>query len=225
MLKKISSLERMLLVSVSFTMLLLFTRFVYTKELAYCFYVWNTFLAVLPLLFSRFLIRLNRFNLRAILLLGCWLAFFPNAPYMITDLFHYTEKPPVPKWFDLLLVTSAAWNGLLLGIVSLMQIEQFLARYLKERWVKITVMISFMLCGYGVYVGRYLRFNSWDAVTEPQKLLYTFSLHILRPQEHIMMWAFTFLFGTMFGITYFTLKQLSAVTTRPGIVTIPFSRG
>jgi len=217
MLKNISSLERMLLVSVAFTILLLITRFCYTKQLAYGFYVWNTFLAVLPLLFSRVLIRLNRFNLKAVLLLACWLAFFPNAPYMITDLFHYTEKPPVPKWFDLLLVTSAAWNGLLLGIVSLMQIEQFLSGYLKEKWVKIAVMISFMLCGYGVYIGRYLRFNSWDAVTEPQKLLYTFSLHIFRPQEYIMMWAFTFLFGTMFGIVYFTLKQfgLTGGFTRP----------
>lgn len=209
MLKNISSLERMLLVSVSFTMLLLLTRIIYTKELVYGFYIWNTFLAVLPLLFSRSLIRQNRFNIRAILLLTCWLAFFPNAPYIITDLFHYSEKPPVPKWFDLLLVTSAAWNGLLLGIVSLMQIEQFLSGYLRQRWVKISLISSFLLCGYGVYIGRYLRFNSWDAVTAPQKLLYTFSLHVFRPQEHMMMWAFTFLFGTMFGIVYFTLKQFS----------------
>ena len=209
MLKNVSSLERMLLVSVSFTMLLLLTRIIYTKELVYGFYIWNTFLAVLPLLFSRSLIRQNRFNLRAILLLACWLAFFPNAPYIVTDLFHYSEKPPVPKWFDLLLVTSAAWNGLLLGIVSLMHIEQFLSGYLRDRWVKISVIFSFLLCGYGVYIGRYLRFNSWDAVTAPQKLLYTLSLHIFRPQEHMMMWAFTFLFGTMFGIVYFTLKQFS----------------
>ncbi|MCF6402551.1 DUF1361 domain-containing protein [Chitinophaga filiformis] len=216
MLKNISPLERMLLVSVSFTMLLLLTRVMYTKELVYGFYIWNTFLAILPLLFSRSLIRQNRFNLRAILLLTCWLAFFPNAAYIITDLFHYTEKPPVPKWFDLLLVTSAAWNGLLLGIVSLMQIEQFLSGHLRDGWVKISVIISFILCGYGVYIGRYLRFNSWDAVTEPQKLLYTFSVHIFRPQEHVMMWAFTFLFGTMFGIVYFTLKQfrLPAVVNR-----------
>lgn len=205
----------MLLVSISFTMLLLLTRFFYTRELTYGFYIWNTFLAVLPLLFSRSLIRLSSCNLKAIILLACWLAFFPNAPYIITDLFHYEEKPPVPKWFDLLLVTTAAWNGLLLGIVSLMQIEQFLSRHLKEKWVKILVGVSFMLCGYGVYIGRYLRFNSWDAVTEPQKLIYTFSHHILQPQEHIMLWAFTLLFGTMFGIVYFTLKQFSVKLINP----------
>lgn len=197
------------MVSVSFTMLLLLTRFCYTNELTYSFYVWNTFLAILPLLFSRSLVRRNKCDLKAILLLVCWLAFFPNAPYIITDMFHYVEKPPVPKWFDLLLVTSAAWNGLLLGIVSLMQVEQFLSGHLREIWVRIFVVVSFVLCGYGVYIGRYLRFNSWDAVTAPQKLIYTFSLHILQPREHIMLWAFTFLFGTMFGIVYFTLKQFS----------------
>jgi uncharacterized membrane protein len=209
MLKTLSSLEKMLLVSVSFTMLLLLTRCCFTKELTYSFYVWNTFLAILPLLFSRSLIRMSKCNFMAILLLACWLAFFPNAPYLITDMFHYMEKPPVPKWFDLLLVTSAAWNGLLLGIVSLMQVEQFLSRHLRENWVKFFVIVSFMLCGYGVYIGRYLRFNSWDAVTAPQKLIYTFSLHIFQPQDYIMLWAFTFLFGTMFGIVYFTLKQFN----------------
>jgi uncharacterized membrane protein len=208
MMKNISPLEKMLLVSILFNMLLLFVRFYYTKELAYGFYIWNTFLAVLPLLFSRSLLKLNKFNLKAVVLVVCWLAFFPNAPYMITDVFHYTEKPPVPLWYDLLLVITAAWNGLLLGIISLMQIEQFLSRHLRAIWVKITVLISFVLCGYGIYIGRYLRFNSWDAVISPNKLIYTFATHVFKPQEHMMIWAFTLLFGTMFGIIYFTLKQL-----------------
>jgi uncharacterized membrane protein len=208
MMKKISPLERMLLVSIFFTMLLLFVRFCYTKELEYGFYIWNTFLAMLPLLFSRRLVRLDKFNFKAIVLLVCWLAFFPNAPYMITDFCHYTERPPVPSWFDLLLVITAAWNGLLLGIISLMQVEQFLSGHLKVRWVKLIVLVSFILCGYGVYIGRYLRFNSWDAVTNPGKLIYTMAHHVFKPQQHITTWAFTILFGVMFGIVYFTLQQL-----------------
>src|SRR4051812_39763648 len=163
MFRKISPLERMLIVSVLFNMLLLFVRFYHTKEFTYGFYVWNTFLAILPLLFSRALLRLSQFRFKAIVLVTCWLVFFPNAAYMVTDLFHYGEKPVVPQWYDLLLVITAAWNGLLLGIISLRQVEQFLSRYLKAIWVKSIVIISFALCGYGVYIGRYLRFNSWDA--------------------------------------------------------------
>ncbi|HJU46036.1 MAG TPA: DUF1361 domain-containing protein, partial [Chitinophagaceae bacterium] len=185
---------------------------VYTRELTYGFYIWNTFLAVMPVFFSRQLIGLNKFSLKAALLIVCWLAFFPNAPYIITDLFHYTEKPPVPKWFDLLLVTSAAWNGLILGIISLMQVEQFLTRLLHQLWVKVIIITSFGLCGYGIYIGRFLRFNSWDVITNPGDLMYVSAHHILQPHEHTRTWGFTLLFAIMFGIIYFTLKQLRIST-------------
>jgi uncharacterized membrane protein len=218
MMKHLSSLEKMLMVSVSFTISLLVARIFYTKEAAYLFYFWNTFLGILPLVFSHLLLRQQRYNLTALVLILCWLAFFPNAPYLITDIFHYTEKPPVPKWFDLLLVTTAAWNGLLLGIVSLMQVEQFLSRHIQAKWVKRLVIVSFLLCGYGVYIGRYLRFNTWDAVTNPQKLLATLAGHFFQPHEHLAVWAFTIVFSAMFGIVYFTLKQFQAKTVSLKIV-------
>lgn len=208
--KRMLPIERMLLLSISFTMLLLLARIVYTWELLYGFYIWNTFLAVVPVLFSRKLAGINKLNTKSLLLIAGWLVFFPNAPYIITDLFHFAEKPPVPKWFDLILVTSAAWNGLLLGIVSLMQVERFLIRHLKEVWVKLIVIVSFGLCGYGIYIGRFLRFNSWDVITNPGDLLYTSAHHILQPNEHLGTWTFTILFATMFGIVYFTLKKTPA---------------
>ncbi|SFN32024.1 Uncharacterized membrane protein [Chitinophaga sp. YR627] len=214
MIKYLSPLEKMLLVSVAFTMSLLTIRVLYTQELTYIFYAWNTFLGILPLVFSHILLRQHKYNIKALLLIGCWLAFFPNAAYLITDLFHYEEKPPMPKWYDLLLVTTAAWNGLLLGIVSLMQVEQYLLRHMRVRWVRRLVIISFILCGYGVYIGRYLRFNSWDAVTNPQKLLETFAGHLFLPHQHLSAWAFTLSFGAMFGIVYFTLKQFQIATIR-----------
>lgn len=209
MIKNISPLEKMLSLSILFTMVLLFTRYYYVREWTYGFYVWNTFLAVLPLLFSRALVKMGKRNFKALVLLGCWLAFFPNAPYIITDLFHYKAEPPVPQWFDLLLVTTAAWNGLLLGIISLMHIEQYLSAHFKAGWVKLMVLVSFVLCGYGVYIGRFLRFNSWNVITQPEKLIYTIAHHLFKPQEHISTWSFTILFGGMFGIIYFTLKQFT----------------
>jgi uncharacterized membrane protein len=142
--------------------------------------------------------------------LAVWLLFFPNAPYIITDIFHYFERPPVPKWYDLLLVTSAAWNGLLLGIISLMQVEQFLQQHITKKWAKFYIAVSIILCGYGIYIGRFLRFNSWDIITNPDDVIYTSAHYFLKPWQHIHAWEFIVLFAGMFGILYYTLKNIQS---------------
>jgi len=208
MTNKLSSVEKMLMLSISFTIALLSIRIWRTQELTYIFYTWNLFLAIVPFVFSRKLECQTKFGFVSIILIAGWLLFFPNAPYIITDFFHYKERPPIPKWFDLLIVTSAAWNGLLLGIASLMQVENFLAKHIKAVWVRLAVFSSMVLCGYGIYIGRFLRFNSWHIVTHPSKLVYASAHHVLQPQEHLKTWGFTFLFALMFGIIYFTLKSM-----------------
>lgn len=208
MIKNISSVEKMLMLSISFTIALLAIRIWRTDELTYVFFAWNLFLAIVPFLFSRRLEHQAKFGFVSMLLIAGWLLFFPNAPYIITDLFHYKERPPIPKWFDLLIVTSAAWNGLLLGISSLMQVENFLAKHIKAIWVRLAVFSSMVLCGYGIYIGRFLRFNSWNIVTKPSTLVYTSAHHVLQPQDNLKVWGFTFLFAAMFGIIYFTLKAM-----------------
>jgi uncharacterized membrane protein len=206
---RISSLEKMLMGSILFSVLLILLRYYLTKEFTYGFYLWNTLLAILPVLFSRLLLRFHQFNLKAILLIAIWLLFFPNSAYMITDLFHFSERSPVPLWYDLLIVFLPAWNGLLLGIISLMQVELFLSGQMKPVWVKISMSISFLLCGYGIYLGRFLRFNSWDLIVRTRTLLYTCAGHVFHPFHHIELWSFTVLFGVLFGITYLTLQKMN----------------
>jgi uncharacterized membrane protein len=206
---KISGTSRMLLLSVAFSMSLLLVRFLYSNNtIEYSFYGWNTFLAAIPYLVSTQLIKLRKLSVMAIIFIGIWLLFFPNAPYMITDLFHYEERPNVPFWYDLLLVISAAWNGLILGMVSLMNVETFLVRHIKPVWVTISVFMSLLLCGYGVFIGRFLRFNSWNIVTDPRDLVYTSAHHVLLPQQYPKLWVFTILFAILLTIIYFTLKKL-----------------
>jgi len=208
MIKKISAIERMLILSIAFTMLLLTARILYIKELVYIFYLWNTFLAMLPFLFSRLLTKQTSFNYKAILLIASWLLFFPNAPYIITDIFHFEKRLPVPVWYDLTIVVSGAWNGLLLGIVSLMQVEQFLTNHFTKKMVSFFVFTSICLCGYGVYIGRFLRYNSWDVVTQPLLILFSFLHQVVHPLRNIGVWAFTFVFSLMLSIIYATLKQI-----------------
>jgi uncharacterized membrane protein len=205
---KLSHISKLLLLSVSFTMSMLLVRFLYSGTTDYRFYGWNTFLAAIPYLVSTQLIRLKKFSSFALLLMVAWLLFFPNAPYIITDLLHYEERPPVPFWYDILLVISAAWNGLILGLVSLMNVEKFLQRILKPAWVHVCVALSLLLCGYGVFIGRFLRYNSWNVVTDLRSLVYTSAHHVLLPQRYSKLWVFTLLFAVLLSIIYYTLKQI-----------------
>jgi uncharacterized membrane protein len=210
----ISGITKMLMLSISFTLVLVLVRILYTNNLSYIFYAWNLFLAVIPLVCSNQLQQQQSINFKAVLLLAIWLLFLPNAPYIITDIFHYELREPIPMWYDLLIVTTAAWNGLLLGIVSLMQVEKFLHIYCKKVWVQGFVLVSLMLCGYGVYIGRYSRFNSWDIVTKPHRILLDSAYQIRHPFQNLHVWAFTVLFGVMLSIVYFTLQQLKTINNK-----------
>ena len=202
----------MLILSIAFTMILLTTRMILTHTLTYVFFAWNIFLAIIPLWLSKKLMQQNQLKIKAVLLLFFWLLFYPNAPYIITDLFHYVERPPVPYWFDLLICTSAVWNGLILGLISLLQVEQFLALHLKPLQVKAFVLTSFILCGYGIYIGRFLRFNSWDILTDIDGLFYASFDRIIHPFHHQTTWGFTLLFATMMGVFYYTVKAIVNMT-------------
>ena len=198
----------MLLVSLAFTVGLIAFRIVCWGKLTFLYFTWNLFLAAIPLLFSRLLIHFYKINLKALLILLAWMLFLPNAPYLITDIVHFAERPPVSKWYDLLLVTSAAWTGLMLGVVSLMQVEDFLQNHLSSWKVKIIMGGSIFACSFGIYLGRFLRYNSWDVVTDPSDLVHHVGSQVLRPQQHVNTWAFTLLFGAMFYIFYNTIRQL-----------------
>jgi uncharacterized membrane protein len=206
---RVSNMSKILLLSVSFTMVMLAVRIVYSSSWEYRFYGWNTFLAAIPYLLSTQLLKLRKLNFIALVTLAVWLLFLPNAPYIITDLLHYEERPPVPFWYDILLVISAAWNGLILGLVSLMNVEHYLLRHLKKAWVNLIVCVCLFLCGYGIFIGRFLRFNSWDMATDPGTLMYTSAKHVLLPQRYSKLWVFTLLFAVLLGIIYYTLKVLS----------------
>ena len=208
MIKKISELEKMIFLSTLFTITLVAIRYLYTSDAQYLFYPWNLFLATVPLICSRRLKKYKKFNIKAVLLLMGWLLFFPNAPYVITDLFHFQERPPIPYWFDLLIVMSGAWNGIALCFLSLMQVERFLKRFIKIQWVVPGIITLIVLCSYGMYLGRYKRYNSWDIVTEPGDIMHTMISHIAEPWDHLQAWAFTVLFAVLLSLIYFTIKKI-----------------
>ena len=140
----------------------------------FLFLVWNLFLAWIPYCITLLLPWVNkRFNKGwvTILTLGAWLCFFPNAPYILTDLFHLKSRAPIPHWYDLMLLLSFAWTGLMLGYLSLLEVQHFLTKKLSSAKAWGLTICFLGLAGFGVYVGRYLRWNSWDVVTKPEVLI------------------------------------------------------
>ena len=197
---------KQLLIPIAFTLSLLTARMIITGELTYIFLAWNLFLAWIPFTLSQRLKNItNRWKI--FFLISCWLLFLPNAPYIITDFLHLKHRPPVPYWFDILLLFSAALNGLLLGFASLLTVEKILINHYGNRISGIIVLCSFFLCAFGIYMGRYLRWNSWDILINPLDIAADIVDRLLNPFAHIKTWSVTVLFGSFLYVMYYSVKN------------------
>jgi len=193
----------------AFCFALTLIRYWFTHYTTYLFLNWNLFLAFVPWIIST-LMMLNRnekFSRVMLLpLVFSWLAFFPNAPYILTDLFHLRSRPPVPLWFDLVVILSFAWTGLSFGLASLFDIEKLLSRFFNKYVLGILMVVLLFAGSFGVYVGRYLRWNSWDIVTEPVPLLYDIGDRFKDPMDHPQTWGVTVLLGILLNMIFWTIK-------------------
>jgi uncharacterized membrane protein len=176
---------------------------------AYLFYVWNLFLAWLPLIFATMALHFaarGRTTPAAVFGL-LWLLFFPNAPYLVTDLIHWQPRAPVSRssvWYDLLLGVHFAWLGLALGFASLRQLEHAISgRY--GSWIgTLFSTVSLGLASYGVYLGRFGRWNSWDFFTQPVQLLEVLARDLFHPRSHVRTWEFTLICGLVLICAYWS---------------------
>ena len=204
------SFSKRIIIPLGFTLFLLATRIVITEQLYYIFLAWNLFLAWVPFAISQKLISIKS-RWKILLLVGCWLLFLPNAPYIITDFLHLKQRPPIPYWYDILLLFSAALNGLLLGFASLLTIEKFLADRYGNRISGIVILVSFFLCAFGIYMGRYLRWNSWDIIINPDDIAIDVIDRVLNPFAHFKTWSVTLLFGSFLYVMYYSVKNFISV--------------
>jgi uncharacterized membrane protein len=188
---------------------LLLTRICWNGNLSYIFLSWNLFLAWVPLFFA---VRLGNTgaekgrSLLKLLLFGSWLLFFPNAPYILTDLFHLKLRPEIPLWFDLILILSFALNGLMLGYASLFKVRKFMISRLPAKLVDLFMAGLIILCSFGVYLGRYPRYNSWDLVADPAGLFTDIFSMLIHPLHHTRMVGVTFFFSVFLIAGYQTLR-------------------
>lgn len=192
--------------------LLFLIRFYITQSIFYGFLIWNLFLAYIPLIISYRLLKneLKRHSkLKFYSLYILWLLFLPNAPYIITDLFHLQKGTSMPPWYDLLLVSSFALVGCLLLFISVNQIHQLLSKKLTTTLIWLHTISVFFLCGFGIYLGRYLRWNSWDIIQNPISLFRDTFNRITHPIDHPKTWGVTIGFGIFLLIGFYTYTSLT----------------
>ena len=206
-------------ITVTFAVMCLFCfglslfRAFYSGTNVFLFLNWNLFLAFIPWLFSSFIVihpKLQSKKLAVFIVLATWLLFFPNAPYILTDLFHLRLQLSMPVWFDLVLIMSFAWTGLLFGFMSLADIESFLRKFASPKITAAIVSLLLFLGSFGIYLGRYLRWNSWDIISEPLNLLYDIGDRFLDPLAHPRTWGVTLFMGLLLNLMYWSLKSIRA---------------
>lgn len=192
--------------------LLVALRVAHSNTVSFFFLLWNLFLAAIPYAAAMLLESLDRAQkLRAMQWVAfvIWLLFLPNAPYIITDFIHLAPRPPVPLWFDVLLLLSSAGTGLLLGYGSMLIVQRVIARRFGVTYGWIVAVVTMMLSAFGIYLGRFLRFNSWEAFTDPLPLFADIAERLMNPMAHPKTFAVTLLFGIALTLGYIALHVIA----------------
>lgn len=196
--------------SVSIPVGLIALRMIVSHSLTYGFYCWNLFLALVPLWASaRLDTERSAWSLRNLVCLGAWFLFLPNAPYMITDLVHFEARPPIPVYLDEVIVYTAAWNGVLMAYASIVRVEGWLLKRYASRPVNIALIVLFILCGLGIYLGRFQRWNSWDLFVHPLALTKDIGRRVLFPIKYKQTWAVSLLFGGILATGYKMIRNVN----------------
>jgi uncharacterized membrane protein len=152
----------------------LLARWAYGEAGAYDFLPWNLFLAWVPVVAAVAVYDGERRGTSLIRLLpiaALWLLFLPNAPYLLTDFIHLGSRDDAPLWFDIVLFGSFAWTGMLLGFLSIFVMQGVVHRRFGPMWGWVLVGASLAASSFGIYLGRSLRWNSWDFLVRPGALL------------------------------------------------------
>jgi uncharacterized membrane protein len=179
----------------------------------YVYINWNLFLAWVPLGLALWAEALSRRpevpRLKLAAVGGAWLLFFPNAPYVITDLIHIQSTVRVPLWHDALMIFTYALVSLLCGLFSLDWMRRVVARLSTPRWGWAMVGAVMPLAGFGIYLGRIERWNSWDILHAPHVLLWRGLVNLRNPHALLMTAEFALLLAVCYGLL------LSLTSLRP----------
>jgi len=186
-------------------------RFVVSHRFAYFNLVWNLLLAWLPLGFAFLAVRYRSAPRRFFACACLCLLFLPNSPYLVTDLVHLKPRPPVPLWFDILLVQSFVLTGLLLGFLSVYLMHRLVSHSFGWRTGWIFTWLILGLTGFGIYLGRFERWNSWDLFLIPVELSRYICGVVVHPRANKTAVVFSMFCTAFLFLTYIAFYALTAL--------------
>jgi len=174
----------------------------------YGYMVWNLFLAWLPLVLALRLLTVLRqkswSSWEGLITSFLWLLFLPNSFYMISDFIHLQDAPRVDILFDTIMLTSFIYTGVALGFSSLYLLHSQMRKRVLAREAYGYVAGILLVCSSAIYVGRDLRWNSWDIFTNPGGVLFDISDRLQHPASYpqmlVIVATFFVLLASMYGL-------------------------
>jgi uncharacterized membrane protein len=200
-------------------------RMMYSHSVHYWFLIWNLALAWVPFVFAglAYTMATARRAVAYVLIVVAalvWLIFFPNAPYILTDFLHLGSMGDmVPGWYDVLMLFWFSWTGLMLGVVSLYLMQDIVARAFGGATSWVFVVMAAGLGSFGIYLGRFLRWNSWDLLRRPMPLAGELYGRVTDRASQPRLLGFTVLFALLFLFIYvavYIFAKLAKPSTEPG---------
>jgi uncharacterized membrane protein len=208
---------------------LLVGRLAHTRGFGYIGLSWNLFLAWIPMVAA--LVAYNSSKQRSwlswiVVPVGAfvWLIFLPNAPYLVTDIIHLQPTPEISFWYDLLMIVAFAWTGSFLGLVSLFLMQEVIRRAVGGVISWLFVLGAVGLSGFGIYLGRFLRWNSWDIFFHPIRLSYDVLTRLRHPIANFQTFVFTAIIAFIILSTYLMLVAVTQLRQEAGFETQPGKR-
>jgi len=187
-------------------------RVAYSDSRGHLGLIWNLFLAWIPFMLAYFAHAISWRRVWLYLIIPViafmWLIFFPNAPYMLTDLQDLARTAAnAPLWYDVLIIVWCTWTGMLLGVISLYLMQDIVHRTFGRAAGWVFVFVISGMSSFGIYIGRFVRLNSWDILLDPGETAMEILGIVIDPSMRLA--AFTLLYTFFFLFVYLLLYSFS----------------
>ena len=191
----------------AFALLLLGFRMAHYSNETFLFLVWNLFLAWVPVPLSLAMLKLkNKHIVYTLMLFVPWLLFFPNAAYLVTDLVHLRPRAPIPYWFDIVLLSTFALAGMFISCSTLRFVHQSFRSLIGARLSTLLCVFVSFAAGYAIYLGRFLRWNSWDVVSDFKSLALSMLAPLIHPSQNARAFGVTIAVGLLILLSYWIFE-------------------